>query len=611
MSQDKKTIMGKIGSWFSKMKIRLFSVSKNDNGKKLAVSQVLKAKNASFIPKKEQLAQFPRLLNEKERQFFSLAILVLLVSGSIFGYSLFNLQRSTVPAIGGEYTEGLLGVPQLINPLYSTVSDVDADLVELIFSGLMKFDAVDGLVTDLAESYDISEDGLVYTFILREDAYWHDGARVRAEDVVFTFNAIQNIEYRSPLQVAFSGVRVEMVNEREIKFTLEEAFSPFLSTLTNGILPSHLWQEIQPTNATVAELNRKPVGSGPYKVEKIVRDARGNIRSYSLVRNENYHGKTAFINRLNFRFYPEVISALEAVRNRNVEGLAYIPIDYIGEFRNMNGVKVLQPALQQYTAIFFNQDQNQLLRVPQIRQAINNAINREKLVSEAVFDFARPIDSFLLPGMPGYEEISDDIRRGDPEKAGEILDELEWIMDDETGFRKKGDDILSFTLTVVESPDLTLVADELARQLAGIGIQLNIRKVNSSVFQNEIIREKDYELLLAGSLYGIDPDPYPFWHSSQIGEYGLNLAQFANRQADEKIVNARSSNDEDIRAEALVELRDLINESNPAIFLYQPFYPYVTANKIKGQNVNKIVNPHHRFSTINEWFIRTRRVMSE
>lgn len=608
MKDSEKNIFSNMKSRLSKMKAGFF-YKKKDSGKDLAMAQVLKAKKAGKWPKLEQIKQFPKLISEKERQFFSLSILILIISVIGLSYSIFNLNRITVPAEGGEYTEGLIGIPQLINPLYSIASDVDSDLVNLIFSGLMKYDSVAGLRKDLAESYEISEDGKEYTFTIREDARWHDGAHVRAEDVVFTFNAIQNPEYRSPLDAIFGGIRVERVDERTIKFVLDEPFAPFLSMLTNGILPSHIWQDILPANATVAELNRRPMGSGPYQVEKIVRDNRGNIRSYTLKRHDDYHGQRPYINRLNFRFYPELISAIEALRNRNVQGLSYLPADYVSEFRNMNGIRVLRPALQQYSALFFNQSKNPLLANADMRRAINEAISRDRLVKEALNDFARPADSFLLPKMPGFDEERNPASY-DIEKANEILDELEWLMDEESGYRKKGDDILSFTITLVDSSELVNVAENIQEQLAEIGLKINIRKVGTAVFQNEIIRDKDYEILLAGQLYSIEPDPYPFWHSSQTRDSGLNLALFSNRRADERIERARSSSDEADRAEAYSELEEIIRNELPAIFLYQPYYPYVTLSRINGQNLERIVNPYHRFSTINEWYIRTRRVSS-
>jgi peptide/nickel transport system substrate-binding protein len=607
MSRNGLNPVSSVKNLFSKLKTRVFSQKNRASSKELAVAQVLKAKNAKIIPSAEQIAQFPKLLNEKERQWFSIAILVLAISTLGFSYSLFDLNRVTVPRTGGEYTEGLIGVPQLINPLYSVASDVDSDLVALIFSGLMKFDAVEGLRTDLAESWSISEDGKTYTFVLRDDAMWHDGADVRAEDVVFTFNALQNVEYRSPLELSFSGIKVERVDERTVRFILTEPFAPFLSMLTVGILPSHVWQEIQPINATVAELNRKPIGSGPYMVEKIVRDSRGNVRSYTLSRHDKYHGEKPYINKINLRFYPDFISAIEALRNRNVEGLAYLPVDYLSEFKNLRGVQILQPAMQQYTALYFNQSKNILLQNIDFRKALAHATDRDTLISNALNGSARPIDSFLLPGMPGYNPEISGITYN-PDEVGRILDGQGWTIDEESGFRKKGNDILSLTLTVVEAPDLLAVARNLAEQWAELGIMLNIRAVNTAIFQNEIIKSNDYEILLSGLLYGNDPDPYPFWHSSQTRDPGLNLALFSNRRADEKIETGRTSNDVEVRAQAYRELEEIMMIEIPAIFLYQPLYPYATATKINGQNLERIVNPYQRFSTISEWYIKTRRI---
>ena len=169
---------------------------KSDGAKKadpnLALQQVVSARKRQGLPTKSQIKYFPQLLSKKEKQIASIAFVIIVITGILLGREFLNSQRLVVPAVGGEYTEGLVGAPQLINPLYSLTSDVDTDLTRLIYSGLMKYDTANGLVPDLAESYTISEDGKTYTFVIRDNAIWHDGEKVLADDIIFTINAIQN-----------------------------------------------------------------------------------------------------------------------------------------------------------------------------------------------------------------------------------------------------------------------------------------------------------------------------------------------------------------------------------------------------------------------------------
>ncbi|MFH1712423.1 MAG: ABC transporter substrate-binding protein, partial [Patescibacteria group bacterium] len=180
----------------------------------LAMHQVMRARKTRKVPSASQIKFFPRLLTNTEKRLAIFAVLAIIISGSLLVWQLLDSQRTDQPAVGGEYTEGMVGTPQLINPLYALTSDVDADLSRLIYSGLMRYDIKKGLVLDLAESYEVNEDHTVYTFTLREDAKWHDGRAIRASDIVFTISAIQNPEYRSPLEVSFSGIAIEQVDER-------------------------------------------------------------------------------------------------------------------------------------------------------------------------------------------------------------------------------------------------------------------------------------------------------------------------------------------------------------------------------------------------------------
>lgn len=580
--------------------------TKETGSKNLAMHQVLTARHAGVMPSASQLKYLPRLLNTTEKRIGIVAILIILFTGTFLAGRLINAHRAIGPAVGGEYTEGLVGIPQLINPIYASTSDVDSDLSKLIFNGLMRYDTIDGLVLDIADSYEISDDSLVYTFKLRKDAYWHDGEPVRAEDVLFTMSAIQNPEYRSPLEVSFSGIKVDQIDEYTVQFTLNETFAPFLSLLTVGILPSHIWQDVAPLNALVTEYNKKPIGSGPYKFEKLLKDAKGNIRSYTLERNANYHLGAPYIDRLHFKFYPETTSAVEALRNHNIEGIGYLPLESVEDFQRDNSVKLLFPSLGQYVAAFFNQNHNDILKEDLVREALALGINKEGIVENVLNNQGATIKSFILPGMIGeYPDIN--IQVYDPPSAREKLEKAKWVLEEGSTIRKKDDKELALEIVTVNTKELVSVANELALQFAEIGVKINIRTVDSATFQSDTLKNRNYDILLSGELYGIDPDPYAFWHSSQTNYPGLNLAGFSNRKADEYIETARKIGDPDKRSEALRSLQDLVAEEISALFLYQPSYSFAVSSKIHNVDVQNIVNPSDRFSRVQTWYIKTRR----
>ena len=576
----------------------------------LAMNQVLSVKQMKRLPSSSQWRHLPELLSQTEKRLAVFSLLLVIVAGSLLGVRLFNTQRSEVPAIGGEYTEGLIGSPQLINPLYSLTSDVDTDLAKLVYTGLMRYDTKNGLVPDLADSYEISDDQTVYTFVLRDDVKWHDGKPLRAADVIFTINAIQTPEYRSPLEVSFSDIAIDQVDDRTIRFTLNEPFAPFLSLLTVGILPSHLWGEVTPINAPLTELNTKPIGTGPYKFEKLVKDTKGNVRSYSFARNDNFYRGAPFIEALQFKFYQDATSAIEALRNNNVEGLSFIPLNEIETFQKENRIQLIYPALQQYTAAFFNLSRTEKLGDERVRAALAHATNKETIVENVLNGYGKTIESLILPGMLG-EHPDVQTRSTDINTARALLDEAGWVQIEGSSIRQKDGTPLTLELVTINSQELVNVAESLKEQWAALGVDVQINTVDTTTFQSNTLKNRAYDILLSGELYGIDPDPYAFWHSSQASYPGLNLSGFSNRNADDLIEKGRTTTSRDERAQAYQELQDIIAETTPAIFLYQPVYTYANASKIHGVDIPQIVIPADRFSRIETWYIRTKRTLKK
>ena len=566
----------------------------------LTKKMVLSVVKTRAFPSWKQWQHLPRTLKPKERQLASGALLVMILSLLFLGGRYIVVHQTLVPAVGGEYSEALIGTPQLINPLYASLSDVDADLSRLIFSGLMKYDPKDGLVLDLAESYDLSDDGLTYTFVLRENARWHNGDPVTVNDVVTTFSMMQDPSYKSPLSVTFKDVRVEEVDERTVQFVLTEPFSPFLSALTAGIIPGQIWDFVPAKNATLAEANLQPLGSGPYKFDKFSKDRLGNIRSYTLVRNQDYYDESAKISRLTFRFYPDAMSAVDALSKKNVDGVSFVPSEAEALFARDRDITLLHPLLPQYTALFFNQVRNSLLKDLDVRQALAMAIDRQALVATVLNNEAKVVDTAILPGMIG---ASDNVKEPgfDFQAAKASIEAVK--------AKLPADSKLALTLTTIDNPEFTAVAEFVRQAWSALGIEVTIVTVGVDKLQSEVLKERSYDVLLSGELLGADPDPYPFWHSSQVDYPGLNIALYANRDADKLIEKARAKSDPAARAEAYQQFQALLDDELPAIFLYQPSYTYAISSTVKGVEIPAILTPADRFAQINKWYLKTKRVL--
>lgn len=528
-----------------------------------------------------------------------------LASGFLLGFRFWLSHETTVPAIGGSYIEGAVGTPQFINPLYASSGDIDGDIARLVYSGLMRYDGDHALVPDLAEHVALSEDQKTYTFSLRSNALWHDGAPVTSADILFTIHAIQDPAYHSPLAAAFTGTTVEAPDERTVIFTLTEPLAPFLSALTVGILPAHLWEEVAPQYAPIAQLNSKPVGSGPFMFSKLVKDTNGLLRSYTLGRNPAFYRGTVYLNEITFKFYSSLHDLADAVRNKNVEGASVLAAQSVQPFANDGSIAIFHPNLQQYTGVFFHQKRSPVLADDDVRRALILSTDRTTITQKAVGTYGTPILSPILPGMPGYD-ASITVPAGDIDAAKTLLDAKGWVLADGATVRTKAGASLAFSLTVLNTPDLLAAATALQHTWEMIGAAVTIEAVDPAVFQSDVLQNHTYDALLAGERYGAYPDIYPFWHSSQISSPGLNLSGFTNRKVDTAIETARTTTDHAKAAEAAQLLFAAFVEEQPALMLYQPQYLYALSPKIFGANVSTITTPSDRFTSVEQWYRKTK-----
>jgi ABC-type transport system substrate-binding protein len=169
-------------------------------------------------PKKSQWRNFLKILNLKEKIIFFFFAFLFFTSGIFLLRNFYLENTKIVPKKGGEYIEGMIGSPRSLNPIYALSSDVDRDLTELLFAGLMKYSQDGQIQPDLVKDYQILEEGKIYEFHLRDNLFWQDGKALTADDVIFTIETIQNPEIKSPLRTHWLGVEAEKISEKTFRF---------------------------------------------------------------------------------------------------------------------------------------------------------------------------------------------------------------------------------------------------------------------------------------------------------------------------------------------------------------------------------------------------------
>lgn len=543
-----------------------------------------------------------------ERIVAGSCVALLIISGSITGVTILRNKTHLIPQVGGVYHEAAVGQPRYLNPVLAGVNDIDVDITQLVYSGLFRLDSDVRLQNDLATGYEVSENQQEYTVHIRADARWHDGEQLTADDVIFTVRSIQTPDYGSPLSSSFQGVEIEKIDDTTVRFKLKQPYAPFLYSLTIGIIPEHVWSSIAPQNAQLAEQMLKPIGSGPFKfAELVTRRRTGEITNLHLARNEQYYGKHPYLDEISVAFYPTHEEALEALLGGKVDGIGFLPLHLRERMTSRNSLTVHRLRLPQYFALFFNQQRSKPLNEAGVRSALTLATNRQQIVEEALRGEG---ESLHLPIPPDIiappQELAEPAYN--PEAAKQNLAESGWEDHDSDGIREKDNQKLKLKITTTDWPEYVHTAEVIRDQWKQIGVEVEIESMGAGIIQQAIVQPREYEILLFGEILTANPDPYPFWHSTQTRSPGLNFSLFRDKEVDRLLEEARKLTDTAQRQEKYREFEGRILELNPTIILYRPYYLFATKYTVRGVNPHFAGLPAGRFNNIEDWHVRVRRV---
>jgi len=660
------------------------------------------------FPKLSQWKQIFKILSKNEK--ITLSVFFVLSFGSLVFLiaSFYIYNTKIVPAEGGSYTEGVIGQPRFINPIYGETNDVDRTLIDLVFSGIMSYDKNGKIVKDLAADYTISSDGRTYYFTLKDNIFWHDRKPLTADDVVFTIKTIQNSDYKSPLRANWIDVDVEKTSDNSFTFRLKSAYNSFLENCTVKIIPKHIWENILPESFALSSYNLQPIGSGPYTFKNLKQTDTGFIKNIDLTANHKYYSGTPFISDISFQFFEKKSDLIKAANAKSIDGFSLTALDNNGDQAEkeirQSWVKnekfsIYYLSLPRYFAVFFNTQKTKIFSDINLRKALNYSVNKNEIIDTITSDTKDKIsivNSPILPKYFGYQP-AETTYEFDEQTANNLLDKTgfkdngfgqrEKTLDKKPAFQfkkylpvnSKGKDVtelqaclarlpdnnfsnllegetngtygkatenavtefqkkylpeetptgevgkatraklnelciapqensqlLQFDIVTINQPQLIQVANILKDSWGKVGVVANVTAVEISDLKS-IIKQRNYDALLYGEALGSEPDLYPFWHSSQKNDPGLNLSEYENKDIDILLKDARETLDVNEKQSKYEILQNIIIEDSPALFLYNPDYIYWVAAKIKGIETIKIVDPAKRFSNIENWYIKTRR----
>jgi peptide/nickel transport system substrate-binding protein len=538
----------------------------------------------------------------KNNVFFNFIIIFVVII--IIGSLVYRAMTKEVPTTGGVIREGIIGQPQYINPVLSFSNDVnkpDRVLEYLIYPSLFRLDAEGNLINELVEEYTVGDNGKEYIFKIKPNITWDDNTPLTIDDIIFTIETIQNPDYNSPLNSALKGVTITRVDDSTLKLNLNASYSPFLSGLTFGILPKHIWQNLEPSAFLLAKANLEPVGAGKFKYKSIQKKKDGNIASITLERNTNYFGAKPNIETFILVFYAKEEEMTQDFKQNKLQAITQLksPLDESEKFQT-NTLNIPQSF-----GIIFNV-KDPLLANKEIRQSISHTIDREKIINNVLNGEATLINGPLNKFNKFYTDTPVELNL---DKAKQILDEANWKDADGDGIREKDNQKAEFTLLVAGGNKVDEVTTMLKEQVKAVGIQMNTEIIPFNELSNNQIRNRSYQALFLGLGLNIYPDPYIYWHSSQINNPGLNLSQYTNINNDGYLETARTNTDNNVITSSLAQFQNQIASDVPAIFIYSPQYLYYTNPIISNIKVSTGNSSVDRYASISDWYVMTKRVL--
>lgn len=517
-----------------------------------------------------------------------------------------------VPAPGGTFVEGIVGRPDWINPLVSDNNPVDRELVNLLFDGLTEYDAHGRLRPALAESWLVDDDGLEVTFKLRKDVLWHDGEVFSAADVAFTYGLMQDPAFPGgeSLRALWQAVTIDLAGDHEVRFTLPEPYAPFLDATTRGILPAHIWQELDPLEESGQTRSRTPIGTGPFMIIPGQDWERsGRIR---LSPNPGYWTQGTQLANLEFRFYPDNVSVANAFVSGELHAVNSVSPDILPLVAAAEGARLFSTAAGKYTSLMFNLSESGSAALQSVegRRAASYAIDRLSLIDDILAGQGLPLDGPYLPSSWAYNPAPLASHFQQPISATQMLESEGWLLAEGEHVRVRDGDSLTLRLLTSGSEDHTALARAVASQWRDVGIVVEMTQVQELAELRQALAGRDFDVALVDIAPPGDPDLYDFW-SQEATVRGQGYSGWNSRRASEALEGGRKLWSIEERQPYYDTFLVHYDQELPAVTLYQHVNTYAMTGDVRQAEIGRVSEPRDRYAGFADWFLLHRDVTVE
>ena len=504
-----------------------------------------------------------------------------------------SVSTPAVPATGDSLVEGTIGEASTLIPLLATDASSHA-VAGQVYNGLIKYDKNLQIVGDLAETFDISSDGLTITFHLRHGVTWHDGARFTAKDVLYTYQV--TIDPKTPTAYAEDFKQVKSITAPDaftIRVKYGEPFAPALASWGMNILPAHL---LEGQDITKSPLARKPVGTGPYRFKEWV-----SGQKIVLEANSDYFEGRPYIDRFIYRIIPDSSTMYMELKAGAIDLMNLTPVQYARQTQATRFTsrfnKYRYPS-SSYLYMGYNL-RHPLFGDKRVRQAMTAAINKDELIQGVLFGMGQRAHGPIVPGRWAHNPAVKDIVY-DPKHAGELLAEAGWKEKNSDGILVKDGKPFKFTILTNQGNQQRLMTAQIVQQrLRQVGIDVKIRIVEWAAFLKEFVNKGNFEVVMLAWSISQDPDMYDIWHSSKNKPGELNFIGYNNLEVDRLLIEGRNTFDIEKRKRAYFKIQDILAEEQPYTFLYVPDALPVVSSRIRGVEPAPAGIGHNQ----NKWYV--------
>lgn len=487
------------------------------------------------------------------------------------------IQAETPKTSSDAYVSSSIGDARILIPFLA--DDVSSNSIcQLVYNGLTKIDRDLNIIGDLAEKWEITNDGLTIKFFIKKNVKWHDGMPLTAEDVKFTFETILDPKVGCPYISGFSDIKeITVVDAHTIVFEYKQPYAPALIKLGMGVIPKHLFKGIEDIRRS--KYARSPVGTGPYKFSK------WETGQYIVLEaNTDYFEHAPGIKRYVFRIIPDQSVEYLELLSGGIDSMMLTPYQYryrAGEEEFTKKLEKYSYLAPSYTYIGYNL-KDPLFADKKVRQALSYALNKNEMIDASLFGLGEDCTGPFRKDSVYYDRQVT-LYPYDIKKAAELLKECGWQDIDGDGVLEKNGQKFAFKIVTNQGNQTREdVATMVQRQWSKIGVKVEIQVISWAALLSQFIDKGNFQAVILGWENSIDPDIFPVFHSEAITPKGLNFVSYSNKEVDDLIEAGRKEFDDVKRADIYHRIHRIIADDAPYTFLFFTYRTPAIHKRFKG-----------------------------